>query len=359
MKFLFYVILPFVMLFAGCPLCAQLTFVQKEHDFGKLIWYTETHATLTVMNKGAKSVSIREVRTSNSALSVEWPNTPILPGAYVEIKVSLTMPLVGHFDQTLSLYADGSDEMQDIMHLKGYVLMQELRERNTDEFPYHVGKVYLSTDNIEFDEVNQGQYPQQVISVYNAGSDIYQPELLHLPKFLTMEAIPTRVLPGRIGKMILTLDSRQLPSMGLTQTSVYVGRFPGDNVGKDNEVSVSAVLVPSYDSTSVVQRELAPQLELPSTTIEMPPFGNKKRVKGKMLITNSGKSSLEISNLQVFNPAISVSLSKAKVAPKEVSSLKVTVHRDLMGVSRGRLRILMITNDPKRSKVIFDVKIAK
>ncbi len=345
--------------FAVCPSGAQLKFVQKEHDFGKLLWYSEAHATFSVMNKGAKATSISEIRTSNSAILVEWPRSPILPGAYVEIKVTLRTPLVGFFDKTLSLYAEGSSEMQDRMHLKGNVLMKEQEERNTDAFPNHVGKIYLNTDNVEFDEVIHGQYPQQVISVYNAGSDVYMPELMHLPKYLTVEAIPTRVLPGRVGKMILTLDSRKLSTMGLTQTSVYVSRFQGDNVGKENEISVSAVLVPSYDSTSVVQRELSPRLNIASTTIQLPAFGKKKKVKGKILLSNSGKSSLEVSNLQVFNPAVSVSLSKTKIAPGEESTLKVTVNKEMIGISRGRLRILMITNDPNQSKVIFDIKIAK
>lgn len=348
-------ILAVVSLLWTCSLYSQLIFVQKEHDFGNIIWYTPSHATITVMNKGPRPVSISEVLASNSAVKVSWPNTPILPGAFVEIAITIQPPVVGHFDHTLSLYADSIKEMQDRMHLKGNVLMQSMQERNTDGFPYHVSKLYLSTDNIEFDEVKQGQFPQQVVSVYNAGSDIWQPELMHLPKYLTMEAIPTRILPGRVGKIILTLDSRQLTTMGLTQTSVYVGRFPGDNVGKDNELSVSAVLVPSYDSTSVVQRELAPQLELPSTIISLPPFGNKKKTKGKLLFTNTGKSSLEISNLQVFNPAVEVRLSKAKIAPGETAILMVTLRRDLIGASKGRLRILMITNDPRQSKVIFDV----
>ncbi len=359
MKSFLYIFLSFIAFMSTSSVCGQLVFMQKEYDFGKLLWYTEAHTTLSVMNKGAKGTAISEIRTSNSALLVEWPHTPILPGAYVEVKVTLKTPLVGFFDKTLSLYVEGSDKMQDRMHLKGNVLMQEQLQQNTDDFPYHVGKVYLNTDNIEFDEVNRGQYPQQVISVYNAGSDVYEPELMHLPKYLTVEAIPRKLRPGRVGKMVVTLDSRNLTTMGLTQTSVYVSRFPGDNVGKENEISVSAVLVPSYDSTSVVQRELAPELQLTSTTLELPPFEKKKKVKGKIILSNTGKTSLEVRNLQVFNPAISVSLSKAKISPNEVSTLKVTVNRNLLGLSRGRLRILMITNDPHQSKVIFNIKIKK
>ena len=80
-------ILAVVSLLWTCSLYSQLIFVQKEHDFGNIIWYTPSHATITVMNKGPRPVSISEVLASNSAVKVSWPNTPILPGAFVETRM--------------------------------------------------------------------------------------------------------------------------------------------------------------------------------------------------------------------------------------------------------------------------------
>ena len=336
---------------------AKLVFLQKEHDFGQLLWNVPATTTISVCNKGTKAVSISEIRTSNTAVCATWQRTPILPGAFVEIQLEMTAPLLGRFENSVALYADGEQEMQDMMYLKGNVVSEAGEDNKSLEmFPYHVGKIFLSTNNIEFDDVYRGNRPQQVISVYNAGSNVYKPELMHLPKFLTVEAVPERILPGRTGKMLVTLESDQLTNMGLTQTTVYVSRYPGDNVGKENDISVSAVLIPSFDSTSVLQKELSPCLEISSQVIQLPPFGKKNKVKGKILLANTGKSSLEIKNLQIFNPALGVSLSKSKLAPGTTAKLTVQVQKSLMSLSHSRLRILMITNDPLHPKMILDVK---
>ena len=359
-RFIRYIFLFFSFFYCMFSAKAQLVFQQKEHDWGQMLWNEPVAVTISVGNRGAEAVTIGDIRTSNSAVKAVWPRTPILPGAFVEVRLEMETPILGRFDHSVTVYTEGKQEAQDVMHLKGNVVKEKKEgDDGVEAYPYHVGKIYLSTDNIEFDDVFRGNKPQQVISIYNAGSDIYSPELMHLPKYLIAEAFPKRVLPGRTGKIIVTLESDKLTNMGLTQTTVYVSRFPGDNVGKENDLSVSAVLIPSFDSTSVIQKELAPRLELSSKTIQLPPFGKKDKAKGKIRLTNMGKSTLEIKSIQIFNPALGVSLSKSKLAPGAVANLTLRVHRHLMDLSHSRLRVLMITNDPVCPKVILDVKTAE
>ena len=67
---------------------------------------------------------------------------------------------------------------------------------------------------------------------------------MHLPKYLTAVADPDVIRPGRMGRMLITLNSDELPAMGLTQTSIYPSRFMGDRVSKETEINVSATLLP-------------------------------------------------------------------------------------------------------------------
>ena len=335
----------------------QLQFVQKEHDFGQIVWHSRPTVTVSVLNKGAHPVVISDIRLSHSEITADWPHTPILPGATIDIRLAIDAQTLGHFDRSVAVYCDSLAAMQDMMHLKGYVVRQQTEDADASRFPYHVGKVYLTTNNIEFDDVTLGQHPQQVIGIYNAGSDVYKPELMHLPKYITVQAQPERILPGRSGQMVLTLDSRLLPGMGLIQTSIYVSRYPGDNVGPNNDITISSVLLPAFDSTLVRQQAgHLPVLQLSSDSIVLPPFGKKDKAKGKISIVNTGNNTLEISSLQIFNPALSVSLSKSRLAPGAKATLAVIIRRSLMKMSHSRPRVLMITNDPHHPKVIFDVK---
>ena len=62
-----------------------------------------------------------------------------------------------------------------------------------------------------------------------------------------------------------------------------------------------------------------------------------------------------ISKLQVFHPAVGVSLKKGVLQPGESTRLRVTVEKKNIGKKRRHLRLLMITNDPVQPKVEINI----
>ncbi|MDD7252106.1 MAG: DUF1573 domain-containing protein [Prevotellaceae bacterium] len=335
---------------------AQLEVTPRMLDLGELLLYTTKQATVTLTNRGQQSITVTEAATSASCLSVDGPMPTIAPGGSAEVKVSFNAQLVGHFDKAIYFHTNDTADVA-ILHLSGSVVMQPSVAKDSSAFPYHVGKIWLSSDNLEFDEVGRGDTPVQTLQVYNAGTTVYRPELMHLPSYLSVEAVPKRLFPGRAGQLRVTLNSKAITDMGLTQTAVYLSRYPGDKVGEDNEVTIDIVLVPAFDSLSVVQRELAPHLDISTTRLNLPAFNGKSKVKGVVELRNTGKSSLKISALQVFNPAVGADLSSVKIAPGHKAKLKITVQQAFLKRTRGRLRVLMITNDPAHHKLILNIQV--
>ena len=113
-------------------------------------------------------------------------------------------------------------------------------------FPIDLGNVRLNINNIEFDNVNRGDHPMVELQIVNMGRKSYKPYLMHLPPYLSAQYFPETLSGGRIGKIMLTLDSEKLHQMGLTQTSIYLARKVGDKVSEDNEITVSSVLLPDF-----------------------------------------------------------------------------------------------------------------
>jgi hypothetical protein len=338
---------------------AQLEFEQAALQMGQVEWYAENNVEVAVTNNFGKTVTIKNVLTSSSQVTVTCDKKTIPAGEKVRLEVKYKADLLGHFEKAIYIYTDAQDKPY-VLKVTGDVVRE--KDDYTGEYPYKVGDISLSTDNIEFDDVNRGERPAQVIAVRNGSNKVYHPELMHLPPYLSQRAEPDKLLPGRTGKIIVTLNSKQVEGFGLVQTTVYVSRYPGDRVGKDNELEVSSVLLPPFDTTSVVQTALAPCLEIggiEGTELKLPPFEGKSKVKGTILLKNVGKSSLEIRSLQVFNPAVNVDLGQMKIAPNRTEKLKISVLSKYMNKSRSRLRVLMITNDPKQPKVIFDVVLGK
>lgn len=333
----------------------QIAFDQTTQEIGTLLWHVPQTATFKVINKGTKDLIIRNVRTDCGCTHAEWTTSPIGPGGTGYVKATYDAEILGHFNKGIAVYTN-LDDQPHYLNLVGVVSMGKSSE-TASEYPYKVGDFYLSTDDVEFDDVNKGDRPTFVLSVFNSSKRSFRPELMHLPQYLTAQADPAVIRPGRVGRLLLTLDSRELHSMGLTQTSIYLSRFMGDRVSKDNEINVSATLLPDFLDTPS-QYALSPVAVLDSTHITLGPLGKKKKVTGHIMLRNTGKTPLVISALQVYNPGIGVSLGKRNINPGQSEKLKITINANNT-YFKGRRRILLITNDPEHSKIVIDVTIKK
>ena len=160
-----------------------------------------------------------------------------------------------------------------------------------------------------------------------------------------------------MGKIMLTLDSEKLRQMGLTQASIYLAREMGDKVSEENEIVVSAVLLPDFSSLSAQEREQAPCMVLSADSVDLGTMGRKRKKSATLTIQNTGKRNLEVRALQVFSKALAVELSDRNIGPGETAKLKVTVLAKYLKKAKSRPRVLLITNDPAHSKEILTVKV--
>ncbi len=335
---------------AVLPLAGQVRFDNDRHDFGSVIWKNPCHAIFKVVNDGEKPLGIKEVRTDCGCAVAEWPRQPIAPGATAEVAVTFDAELLGHFEKQVAVYTDVSDKVY-YLTLRGNVVTE--LTGNAENFPYHVGEIFLDADNLEFDDVRRGDNPVKTIQIYNSGRQTFTPDLMHLPKYLTVTAEPEDVRPGRTARLRFVLDSEKLRAYGLTQTSIYLSRFPGDRVTPDNEIVVSATLLPDLDQSEAAL-SAAPCAQLDSMSIDFGSLDGKKKMKREVVLTNTGRSLLKVTALQVYNPGIGVSLGKRTLEPGQSTKLKITLNA-ASGTFKGRRRVLMITNDPVNPKIVIDV----
>ena len=224
-------------------------------------------------------------------------------------------------------------------------------------YDYTLGSVRTDKNNIEFDDVNLGETPVEKIHIVNSGSESVTPVVMHLPNYLTASVSPTTIAPGHTGVATITLNSAKLRSYGLTQSSVYLGMFPGDKVSDDKEISVSAVLLPEFRNMSETQRRNAPVMKMSAETLELGSFDDKDEKSGTIMIENQGRSRLVISSMQMFTTGLKVRLNKSRLDPGESAKLKITAYKKQLKNARSRPRVLMITNDPNKSKVVIHVNV--
>lgn len=321
-------------------------------DCGQVVFKHPVTAEFEVQNRGNHALRITDVKTSCGCTSVDYPKGDIAVGDKFTVRATYDAQQMGHFHKQVGLYSQQGGQPL-MLTLKG-VVVEEVVDFVGD-YPFLMGDLKADRNNIEFDDVNRGDRPLQKIHIFNTGSTTVEPVVMHLPKYLKADVSPSKIAPKHSGIVTLTLDSRQLGDFGLTQTSVFLGMKPGDKVATEKEISVSAVLLPGFANMTEQERALAPQMVLSVGDLNLGAFGNKKKLKGEIAITNQGQSVLHIRSLQMFTEGLKVSLNKTKILPGEEARLKVTATQKDLKTVRSQPRILMITNDPNQPKVVINI----
>lgn len=334
----------------------KIVFEQSTIDMGKLLWKTPATATFRFTNKdGRQPLNIRNVDAGCGCLRVEWPKQALSKGAKGEISVTYDAAMLGHFDRYIEVYSNQGEKPVRI-RLKGHVT-DGARQAIEQAFPYRIDNVCLNTNNIEFPDVHKGDSTKAYIEILNDGTEVYTPQLMHLPSYITAKAMPEMLARGRKGKIELTLHGDLMPSLGLNQTQIYVARYSGDRVGTGNDLTVSAVLLPDMHETELAAEQ--PGFSISTTELRLGKLGKKSKLKGKVIIQNKGTAMLTLSNIQAFNQAISVSLPKRELKPGESITMDITVEAKYLGLSKAQPRVLIITNDPRHSKEVVNVVFEK
>ena len=332
----------------------KATFDKKVHEFGVVLWKHPATATFTIKNDGDKPLVISNVTTSCGCTMADWTKTPIAPGATGTVSSTFDAKALGHFYKDIGVYCNAADRPIYLM-IQGEVSADP--KNYTLTHPFEIGAIRLNKDAIEFDDANKGDKPTMEILVANTTNEVYAPVLMHLPPYMEAVAVPERIGKKGTGKIKVTLDTDKLPKFGLTTATVYLSRFPGDKVGEENAIPVSAVLLPDFSHISQQQRLNPPAVELSTEELTLPPLAENEKKSQKIVVKNVGKSDLEITDLQVFNSALGVQLKKRVLKPGASTKMKITAYGKYLKKVKGTPRVLMITNDPNCPKIIVKVNV--
>mgnify|MGYP000368917381 CR=1 FL=1 len=270
----------------------KISFDMTTKDLGYVLWRTPATVTYQFTNTGDKPLVISNVTTSCGCAKAQWTEEPVPAGGKGKITVVFDAEAIGHFYKDVGVYC-------------------------------------------------------------NAASS---PVLMHLPPYLEAKAEPEKLGRGKTGKLLVTLDSEKLPKLGITRASVYLSRFPGDKVGSENEIPVSVALLPDFSKLTEQQKNNPPQITLSAKELEFVDLKPNQKKSQTIVISNTGRSDLNIQDMQVFSMALAVKLKKRVLKPGESTKMKITVLAQNLHRVKGTPRVLMITDDPNQPMITIRVK---
>lgn len=337
------------------PAIAQKLIAEKTIvDVGKTGFQQPITAVFEFKNKNIRRLQIESVQPDCSCTTVEYPKGIIGVGETFQVKMTYDAKMLGHFDKQAAIVTNGTKKPVYV-RMKGVVLA-ELHDFS-GSYPIEMGDIRIDKNELEFDNVNKGDTPVQQLHIYNNGTRVFRPNLMHLPSYLTATVTPEVISPGRAATIDVTLHSDKVLDYGLTQATIFLAANPGDKAVQENLIGVSTVLLPGFVGMTGTQKQYAPKMALSKDVVNIDLNGKAKQ-KDEITITNTGRTPLVISSLQMFTGGLKISLGKRELPQGESTKLKITAQRDELKQVRTKPRILMITNDPDKSKVVITINCA-
>ena len=342
-----------LMVLALLPVSAQKLIVTKTTvNAGRTGYQQPITATFELRNKSKRKLVIESVKPDCGCTAVEYPKE-VGSNEKFTIKMTYDARMLGHFQKMAVVKSNGS-EKPVYLTMKGIVLTEMIDY--TGRYPVAMGDLLLDKNDLEYDDVNKGDHPVQEIHIFNNSEETMTPNVMHLPPYLTALVTPEQLEPGKGGTIAITLNSEKLRDFGLNQTSVHIAKKLGEKVSQDNEVPVSAVLLPDLKDYDDVSKALAPKLEISATDVDFTDFGGKSKKTAEIHLVNTGKTTLEIRSMQMFTRGVKLTLSSTKLEPSQTATMKITGIADDLQKVRTKPRILMITNDPDHTKVMINIR---
>ena len=334
---------------ASTAFAQKLTIDKTTIDVGKTGFQVPVTATFEMRNKSSKQMVISRLETDCGCTTIDGPKT-IGPGERFTISMTYDARMLGHFTKQATLYSNASPEPV-YLKMKGVVLTNVVDY--SKRYPYDMGGMLASINNIEFDDVKKGEHREVEINLMNNTEQDMTPNMLHLPSYLHALAMPEKLEPNRSGKIILTLNSEEVQQYGLTQVSIYLAKKLGEKISSDTEIPVSIVLLPDMTAFEGQNIELAPRLQLSAQALNL----DAHHKNGTIILSNTGKSVLKVTSLQMFTGGVQVKLPKSELQPGESTKLRVNIIPNQIRKARSKPRILMITNDPQHAKEVITINV--
>lgn len=326
---------------------------QEVVNVGQVLFKQPVKAEFKLKNKGFRTLHIQDVKTSCGCITASFPET-VAVGKDFTVSAVYDAQTLGHFYKQVAIYSNASKEPL-VFTMQG-VVVSEIKDF-VGTYDFTLGDLKVNVNDIEFDDVNRGDRPSKKIHIFNNSNQVAQPVFMHLPSYLTAEMSPSRIAPHHSGTAVLYLDSRKLRDFGLTQTNIYLGFAPGDKVSEQKQLQVSTILLPAFQRMTEQELALAPKLKLSTDSLDLGSFYGRKRLKGEIELINTGRTPLEVRNLQMFSNGLEISLNKTKIEPGGQAKLKVTAIAGQVKAPKRVQRILMITNDPDKAKVVIKINV--
>jgi len=330
----------------------KISFNKQLHDFGK---FKEADGKVThkfeFINTGGSDLVVQNVSASCGCTAPSWTREPIPPGGKGFVAATYNPAgRPGAFRKYVTVISN-SNPGSVRLTIAGEV---EPKPRTLeDDYRYAMGPMRLKSNHLAFGNLKNTQTSEKRLEVINNSDGPVEVAFERVPKHITIKAEPAVLKPKEKGHLVASYNTPMRNDWG------FVIDRMGLNINGKSErnysLVISANIEEDFAGLTAEQLANAPVLNVDDPEFKFGKINQGEKVEHTYMLTNSGKSDLHIRKVKASCGCTAVQPEKRVITPGESVSIK-TVFNSAGKVGNQNKTVTIITNDPKKSKMILWVK---
>jgi hypothetical protein len=330
----------------------KISFEQTVHDFGK---FKEADGKVThrfeFVNTGGADLIIQNVSASCGCTAPSWTREPVPPGGKGFVAATYDPAgRPGSFRKYVTVISN-SNPGNVRLTIAGQV---EAKPRTIeDDYRYAMGPMRLKSNHLAFGNLKNTAKAEKELEVINNSDEPVEIAFQRVPGHVTIEAVPSSLRPKQKGLIVATYDAPQRNDWGfvIDRMNLSINGVTERNYS----LVISANIEEDFSTLSPEALAKAPVINVDNTEFTFGKIEQGEKVEHTYVVTNTGQSDLHIRKVKASCGCTAVQPAKTVIAPGESVDIK-TVFNSAGKTGNQNKTVTLITNDPKKSKLILWVK---
>jgi hypothetical protein len=353
----------FLLFFAGFSpfLSAQflkptIAFSVADHDFGTI---REDDGAVSFefeyINTGKVPLILQQVKASCGCTTPEWTKEPVVPGQQGRIKVKFDPKnRPGPFVKTITVTSNAEPAINTLT-IKGTVIPpQKSKLVSSLGYRFSIGDLMLENVHVSFGDVLMGKNDTAIVNIVNSSAEkTIRPGFLKIPDHITVRFNPESLPPQEMGKIVFTFSSTLRNDWDYVIDRLFL--TVNGELLPNNIISLTANVKEDFSAMTAGEFSRSPVAVFDTNTYDFGSIPVNTTVEHDFVLTNKGKNNLLVRKVNASCGCTAVQPSKTVIAQDESTVIKVQYNTQGRN-GADKKAITVITNDPRRPKVILWIK---
>lgn len=327
---------------------APLRFDKVQHDFGKVKEESDSvSVTFNYQNTSNSTVIIHAVTTSCGCTAGDYKKGPVKKGEKGTIKITYsTTGRVGKFTQPIVVHLSPDNTSTIHLSITGEVLPR--KKTAEDMYPILIGNLRFRLTHVAFNKIYTHESKTDTLFMYNNWHKPMSVEMIAIPSFISYEARPAVIPPGKEGIMLITYDASKRGDLGLLFDRLTIKT--NDSVHDIKSFHISAEISEDFSKLTLNDMKQAPDMIFETETIDFDTINEGDVIKRAFNFKNTGYSNLILRKIATSCGCTASDVSAEVISSQETGFISIEFNsNNKKGYQRQTITV--ITNNPHRSTV--------